>query len=67
MHEQGWLQYSLCVCVSICLSVTALAGITSTRRAEIRYLHKALDVGNKNNRILAKNVSFVSYSNYDSL
>ena len=37
------------MCLSVCLSVTALAGATGTRRVELRYLQKALDVGNKIN------------------
>ena len=35
--------------MSVCLSVTAVAGAMGTRRAELRYLQKALDVGNKTN------------------
>ena len=39
----------VCVSLSVSLSVTALAGTTGTRRVELRYLQKALDVGNKTN------------------
>ena len=37
------------VCLSVSLSVTALAGAMGTRRAELKYLQKSLDVGNKIN------------------
>ena len=35
--------------VCVCLSVTNLEGTMGTRRAELRFLQKALDVGNKIN------------------
>ena len=38
----------------LCQSVTAREGTRGTRRAELRYLQKALDMGNKKCRILTK-------------
>jgi len=50
-----------CVCVSVCVSVTALANATNALEAKVRYQQKALDAGNKRNvgielKILGSNV-----------
>ena len=37
------------VCVSVCISVTTLAGAMSPLKAKVRYQQKALDIGNKIN------------------
>ena len=35
------------VCVSVCISVTTLAGAMSPLKAKVRYQQKALDTGSK--------------------
>jgi len=49
MWEQGSSNFYVCVCLSVCLSVTALASATNALKAKVRYKQKALDAGNKIN------------------
>ena len=59
MRGQGSSNH--CVCVSVCVYVTALANATNALEAKVRYQQKALDAGNKRNvgielKILGSNV-----------
>ena len=47
MRGQG--SSNRCVCVFVCVSVTALASAMNALKAKVRYQQKALNTGNKIN------------------
>ena len=49
MRGRGSSDHNLCVCLSVCESVTALTSATNALKTKVRYQQKALDAGNKIN------------------